>query len=100
MVGHAVTNRDLEILNCLCDKYGLRWSGIRDKQRWTLASNAELRYLIDTYLDWAKRQQVPIVEGIAIDLNNNPTFGQILNQVRGEKIDWRYETYGFVADPS
>src|SRR4051812_39528236 len=31
--------------------------------------NRGLRYLIDTYLDWAARQQVPIVEGVAVDLN-------------------------------
>lgn len=28
-----------------------------------------------------------ILRSFAIDLNNNPTFGQILNQARGEKID-------------
>jgi len=38
-----------------------------------LPSNAELRYLIDTYLDWTKRQQVPIVEGIAVDLHTVET---------------------------
>jgi uncharacterized RmlC-like cupin family protein len=34
---------------------------------------ANLRYLIDTYLDWTKRQQVPIVEGIAVDLTTIET---------------------------
>ena len=38
-----------------------------------MASNAELRYLIDTYLDWTKRQQVPIVEEFAVDLNTVET---------------------------
>ena len=28
-----------------------------------------------------------ILRSFAIDLNNNPTFGQILNQARGEKIE-------------
>jgi mannose-6-phosphate isomerase-like protein (cupin superfamily) len=27
------------------------------------------RYLVDTYLDWATRQGIPIVEGVAVDLN-------------------------------
>jgi mannose-6-phosphate isomerase-like protein (cupin superfamily) len=27
------------------------------------------RYLIDSYLDWARREGVPIVEGVAVDLN-------------------------------
>src|SRR5215468_8030983 len=29
----------------------------------------KLRYLLDSYLEWAARQGVPIVEGIAVDLN-------------------------------
>src|SRR5207244_8351872 len=28
-----------------------------------------------------------ILRSFAIDLNNNPTFGQLLNQARGEKIE-------------
>src|SRR5205085_5463337 len=28
-----------------------------------------------------------ILRSFALDLNNNPTFGQILNQARGEKIE-------------
>ena len=28
-----------------------------------------LRYLIDSYLEWIARQGVPVVEGIAVDLN-------------------------------
>ena len=31
--------------------------------------NANLRYLLDPYVDWTKRQNVPIVEGIAVDLH-------------------------------
>jgi mannose-6-phosphate isomerase-like protein (cupin superfamily) len=34
-----------------------------------VASEKVLRYLIDSYLEWAARQGVPIIEGIAIDLN-------------------------------
>src|SRR5205085_2920488 len=36
--------------------------------------NAKLRYLIDTYLDWAKGQGIPIIEGVAVDLNQVATM--------------------------
>jgi mannose-6-phosphate isomerase-like protein (cupin superfamily) len=36
--------------------------------------NAKLRYLIDTYLDWTKGQGIPIVEGVAVDLNQVATM--------------------------
>jgi mannose-6-phosphate isomerase-like protein (cupin superfamily) len=32
-------------------------------------TNAELRYLIDTYLDWTKAQNLPVVDGVAVDLS-------------------------------
>jgi mannose-6-phosphate isomerase-like protein (cupin superfamily) len=35
--------------------------------------NAALRYLIDTYLDWSKQQGVPVIDGIAVDLNSIET---------------------------
>ena len=35
--------------------------------------NAALRYLIDTYLDWSKQQGIPVIEGVAIDLNTIET---------------------------
>jgi mannose-6-phosphate isomerase-like protein (cupin superfamily) len=35
--------------------------------------NAALRYLIDTYLDWSKNQGIPVIEGVAIDLNTVET---------------------------
>ncbi len=34
-----------------------------------MTSDKGLRYLIDSYLEWAARQGVPIIEGIAVDLN-------------------------------
>src|SRR6266568_6812220 len=34
---------------------------------------ANLRYLVDSYLDWAARQDIPIVEGVAVDLNTVET---------------------------
>ena len=34
-----------------------------------MSNDDGLRYLIDPYLDWAVRQGVPIVEGIAVDLH-------------------------------
>ena len=37
------------------------------------SDNAKLRYLIDPYLDWAQRQNLPIVEGIAVDLHEIET---------------------------
>jgi len=36
-------------------------------------SNAGLRYLLDPYRDWAARQQIPIVEGLAADLDRVET---------------------------
>jgi mannose-6-phosphate isomerase-like protein (cupin superfamily) len=33
------------------------------------AATGKLRYLLDPYLDWTKEQQIPVVEGIAVDLN-------------------------------
>jgi mannose-6-phosphate isomerase-like protein (cupin superfamily) len=33
------------------------------------SANSSLRYLIDSYLEWAAHQQIPIVEGVAVDLN-------------------------------
>jgi mannose-6-phosphate isomerase-like protein (cupin superfamily) len=38
-----------------------------------VATNAELRYLIDTYLDWTEAEQIPVIEGIAVDLNTVET---------------------------
>src|SRR4051794_38560101 len=35
--------------------------------------NAALRYLIDTYLTWSGRQGIPVIEGIAVDLNTIET---------------------------
>src|SRR5918996_5036590 len=35
--------------------------------------NAALRYLIDTYLDWSKSQGIPVIEGVAVDLNTIDT---------------------------
>jgi mannose-6-phosphate isomerase-like protein (cupin superfamily) len=37
------------------------------------ADTAALRYLIDTYLDWSKQQGVPVIEGVAVDLNEVET---------------------------
>src|SRR5439155_20451551 len=37
------------------------------------SGKADLRYLIDTYLDWSGRQQIPIVEGLAADLDTAET---------------------------
>ena len=31
--------------------------------------NAAPRYLIDSYREWALREGVPIIEGVAVDLN-------------------------------
>ena len=33
------------------------------------SDKGDLRYLIDSYLDWTARQGIPIVEGVAVDLN-------------------------------
>ena len=33
----------------------------------------DLRYLIDSYLDWSGRQQIPVVEGLAADLDATET---------------------------
>ena len=38
-----------------------------------MPTNGELRYLIDSYLDWTKVQNIPIVEGVAVDLNTIET---------------------------
>jgi mannose-6-phosphate isomerase-like protein (cupin superfamily) len=35
--------------------------------------NAALRYLIDTYLNWSKQQGIPVIEGVAVDLNTIET---------------------------
>jgi len=35
--------------------------------------NAALRYLIDSYLDWSRNQGVPVIEGVAVDLNTVET---------------------------
>ncbi|MEA2984419.1 MAG: hypothetical protein QOD94_673, partial [Alphaproteobacteria bacterium] len=35
--------------------------------------NAALRYLTDTYLDWSKQQGIPVIEGVAVDLNTIET---------------------------
>ena len=35
--------------------------------------NAALRYLIDTYLVWSTQQGIPVVEGVAVDLNTIET---------------------------
>ena len=35
--------------------------------------NAALRYLIDSYLDWSKQQGIPVIEGVAVDLNTIDT---------------------------
>src|ERR1700754_4958912 len=35
--------------------------------------NAALRYLIDTYLNWSKAQGIPVIEGVAVDLNTIET---------------------------
>ncbi len=37
------------------------------------SDNAKLRYLIDSYLEWTKDQAIPVVEGIAVDLNKVET---------------------------
>jgi mannose-6-phosphate isomerase-like protein (cupin superfamily) len=34
-----------------------------------MASDKAPRYLIDSYLEWAARQGVPVIEGVAVDLN-------------------------------
>ena len=33
------------------------------------SGKADFRYLIDSYLDWAAAERVPIVEDIAVDLD-------------------------------
>src|SRR5262245_38081374 len=69
-----MTRASLEILQCLCDICGAAAGATEQHvEGGILASNAELRYLIDTYLDWTKRQQVPIVEGVAVDLHTVET---------------------------
>ena len=35
--------------------------------------NAALRYLIDSYLDWSRQQGIPVIEGVALDLNSIET---------------------------
>jgi mannose-6-phosphate isomerase-like protein (cupin superfamily) len=39
----------------------------------TAIDTSNLRYLIDSYLDWTKQQGIPVVEAVAVDLNTVET---------------------------
>ena len=50
-----------------------------------------LRYLIDSYRDWMAREGIPIVEGIAVDLNGVETapWRRLGTGVRGAFVELR-----------
>ena len=50
-----------------------------------------LRYLIDSYQDWMAREGIPVVEGIAVDLNGVTTapWARLGNGVRGAFVQLR-----------
>jgi mannose-6-phosphate isomerase-like protein (cupin superfamily) len=52
---------------------------------------ADLRYLIDSYLDWAARQQIPVVEGLGVDLDGVATapWGRLGGGCRGAFVHLR-----------
>jgi mannose-6-phosphate isomerase-like protein (cupin superfamily) len=55
------------------------------------SANSNLRYLIDSYLVWAARQQIPVVEGVAVDLNTLETapWARLGGECRGAFVHLR-----------